>query len=713
MSNFKFSIVKKNYILLILLFLGIVSCQNQENKKDTEMNPFFSDYGTPFNVAPFDKIKVADYLPAFEKGIEEQNAEIKAILDNKEAPDFKNTIEALEYSGSLLTKVENVFFNMRSSLTNPELREVSGKVMPMLSRHSDEISLNEKLFKKVKAVYNKKDELELNKEQAKLLEETYKNFKRGGAELKGEKKEEFKKINKELSQLSLDFGNNVLDATNNYKLIIDKEEDLAGLPESVKEAAYTTGKETGNEGKWVFTVQKPSMIPFLTYAENRNLRKKLLMAYTERCNHNDSLDNKKTFARIVNLRLQRAKLLGYNTYADFVLEETMAKTPENVYELMNQVWDAALPTAKAEATELQKLIDKEGGNFKLAPWDWWFYSEKLRKEKYDLDEELLRPYFKLENVRDGAFMVANKIYGISFKEINNVPKYHPDIQSFEVLNKDGSHLGILFMDFFPRESKRVGAWMSEFQEQYKKDGKNIAPIITTNFNFTKPSGDKPALLSFDEVSTLFHEFGHALHGLLSDCTYPSLAGTNVTRDFVEMPSQIMENWAAEPEVMKIYAKHYKTGEAIPDDLIEKLENSKYFNQGFITVEYLSAAFLDMDWHTITIVDDKIDVNAFEKASMDKIGLIPEIIVRYRTPYFSHIIGGYSAGYYSYLWSEVIDADAFEAFKETGIFNAETGQKLRNEILSKGATDDPMVLYKNFRGKEPSTDAVLKRKGFLK
>ncbi len=707
----------KNYILLILLFLGMVSCQNQENnnqknENSTEMNPFFSEYGTVFNVAPFDKIEVKHYLPAFEKGIKEHNAEIAAITDNKEAASFENTIEALEYSGQLITKVGSVFYNMRSSKTGQELQDASAEIMPMLTRHEDEVMLNKNLFERVKAVYDKKEELNLDKEQAKLLEETYKKFMRGGAELAAEKKEEFKSINEELANLSLSFGDNVLAETNNFKLIIENKEDLAGLPESVKEAALITDKEDKNVGKWIFTIQKPSMIPFLTYAENRDLREKLLTAYTEKGNHNDSLDNKKNIAQIVNLRVKRAKLLGYNTHADYVLEETMAKTPENVYKLMNQVWDAALPVAKKEAAELQKLIDKEGGNFELAPWDWWFYAEKLRKEKYDLDEELLRPYFKLENVRDGAFMVANKIYGISFKEINNVPTYQPEVQSFEVLDKDGSHIGILFMDFYPRESKRAGAWMSEFEGQYKKDGKNIAPIITTNFNFTKPSGDKPALISFEEVSTLFHEFGHALHGLLSDCTYPSLAGTNVSRDFVEMPSQIMENWASEPEVMKIYAKHYKTGEAIPDELIEKLSNSKYFNNGFTTVEYLSAAFLDMDWHTITEPNNEVDVNAFEKASMDKIGLIPEIIVRYRTPYFSHITGGYSAGYYSYLWSEVLDADAFEAFKETGIFNAETGQKFRTEVLSKGATDDPMVLYKNFRGQEPSTEALLKRKGFL-
>ena len=698
------------------MIFSVLSCNQENNKnqqKNEEMNPFFSEYNTKFNVPPFDKIKVAHYLPAFERGIEEHNKEIEAIVNNTDAPNFENTIEALEYSGELIKKTGDVFYNMRSSLTNKELQEASAKIMPMLSRHEDEVKLNDKLFERIKAVYDKKDELKLNKAQAKLLEETYKKFKRGGAELQGEDKEKFKKINEELTNLKLKFGDNVLAETNNFKLIIDNEKDLAGLPESVKAAALETGKETGNEGKWVFTVQKPSMIPFLTYADNRGLREKLLTAYTTRCNHDNEYDNKDIIAKIINLRIERAHLLGYKTHANYVLEETMAKNPDNVYKLMNQVWEAALPTAKAEVAEMQKMIDAEGGNFELAPWDWWYYSEKLRKQKYDLDEELLRPYFKLENVRDGAFMVANKIYGITFKEIHDVPIYHPDVQSFEVLDKDGSHIGILFMDFFPRESKRVGAWMSEFAGQYKKDGKNVPPIITTNFNFTKPSGDKPALLSFEEVSTLFHEFGHALHGLLSDVTYPSLAGTNVARDFVEMPSQIMENWAAEPEVMKIYAKHYQTGEAIPDELIQKLSNSKYFNQGFVTVEYMSAAYLDMDLHTLKEPIENMDVNAFEKESMDKIGLIPEIIVRYRIPYFSHITGGYSAGYYSYLWSEVLDADAFQAFKETNIFSAETGQKFRDNILSKGSTDDPMVLYVNFRGHEPSIEPLLERKGFKK
>jgi len=704
--------MKKEKILFIMLFIwGLTSCQNQETKNEKPMNPFFSEYTTQFNVAPFDKIKVEHYLPAFEKAIQEHNTEIEVIVNNTAEADFKNTIEALEYSGTLLTKVGSVFYNMRSSEADDKLQKVSKEIIPIVTKHRDEVNLNEKLFKRIKAVYNKKESLKLTGEQAKLLEETYKKFKRGGAELDDAKKEEFKAINGKLADLSLEFSDNVLAETNNYQLIIDDKKKLSGLPDSVKQAALITKKGNKNEGKWIFTIQNSSKIPFLTYADNRELRKELLMAYTTKCNHNDSLDNKKIIAEIINLRIKRAKLLGYNNHAAYVLEETMAKNADNVFKLMNEVWKAALPTAKNEVKELQKLIDKEGGKFKLEAWDWWYYAEKLRKEKYDLDEELLRPYFKLENVRDGAFMVANKIYGISFKEINNVPKYNKEVQSFEVLDKDGSHIGILFMDFFPRATKRSGAWMSEFEGQHIRNGKNVSPIITTNFNFTKPTTDKPSLLSYEEVTTLFHEFGHALHGLLSKCTYPSLAGTNVPRDFVEFPSQIMENWAGEDEVLKIYAKHYKTGEAIPEELLEKLRKSKYFNNGFTTVEYLSAAYLDMSLHTITDIDDNFDVNAFEKAEMNKIGLIPEIIVRYRIPYFSHITGGYSAGYYSYLWSEVLDADGFQAFKETNIFSAETGAKFRKFVLSKGGTEDAMSLYKQFRGKEPNTKPLLKRKGF--
>ena len=675
------------------------------------MNPFFKEYNTKFNIAPFDKIKVKHYLPAFKKAIEEHNAEIKEIVNNKENASFKNTIEALEYCGTMLTKVGNVFFNMYSSETNDELQKASKKIINIITKHENEINHSKKLFERVKAVFDKKDSLNLISEQKKLLEETYKSFKRGGAELDDAKKEEFKVVNEKLSELKLQFNDNILAETNNYQLIIDDEKKLSGLPQSIKKAAKITEKGHKNEGKYLFTIQNSSRIQFLTYVKNRELRKELLTAYNSICNNNNKFDNKKIIREIINLRIIKSKLLGYKNHAAYVLEETMAKNKDSVFKLTNEVWEAALPAVKKEAAELQKLIDKEGGNFKLSACDWWFYAEKLRKEKYDLDEELLRPYFKLENVRNGAFMVANKIYGISIKEINNVPKYNKEVQTFEVIDKDGSHIGILFMDFFPRKTKRSGAWMSEFEGQHRRDNKNIYPIITTSFNFTKPTADKPSLLSFDEVTTLFHEFGHALHGLLSECTYPSLAGTNVSRDFVEFPSQMMENWASEHEVLKIYAKHYETGEAIPEELLEKLRNSKYFNNGFTTVEYLSAAYLDMSLHVLTETDDNFDVNAFEKTAMDKIGLIPEIIVRYRIPYFSHITGGYSAGYYSYLWSEVLDADGFEVFKEKGILSAETGAKYRKHILSKGATQDAMTLYKKFRGKEPNTTPLLKRKGF--
>lgn len=466
-----------------------------------------------------------------------------------------------------------------------------------------------------------------------------------------------------------------------------------------------------SEGKWVFTIQKPSMIPFLQYADNRDLREKIFTAYIEKGNHDDELDNKEMVSKMVSLRVEKANILGYKTHADFILEENMAKKPENVYALLNKVMSAALPVAKIEAASLQKMINKDGGDSKLNPWDWWYYAEKLRKAKYDLDEAELRPYFELENVRKGLFIVVNKLFGLQFVELNDIPLPHPDAKAFEVKEADGSHVGVLYMDFYPRESKRGGAWMSNYREQYVKDGEKVYPVITTVFNFTKPAGDEPSLLSFEEVSTMYHEFGHALHGLLSNCTYEGVSGTNVARDFVELPSQIMENWASAPENIKLYAKHYKTGETIPDELIEKLVNSSHFNQGFVTVEYLSASFLDMDWHTVTKPQD-FDVNAFEKNAMDNIGLISEIVVRYRSPYFSHIFaGGYSSGYYGYIWAEVLDADAFEAFKETGdIFDKNTANAFRKNILEKGGTEDPMELYVKFRGSEPGIEPLLKRRG---
>ncbi len=677
-------------------------------------NPFFTEYGTPFNIAPFDKIKNEHFIPAFNKGIEEQNKEIEEIVNNPLEANFQNTIEAIEFSGKLITKVSSVFFNFMSANTSEELEQIANEILPKLTRNSDEIILNEQLFERVQFVHQKKDTIELTVEQKKLLEKTYKNFSRGGATLAVDKKEELKQINEELAKLTLQFGSNVLKETNRYKLIIQDKNDLEGLPESVIEAAAETSNANGENGKWIFTVQRPSVFPFLQYAKNRNLREQIFKAYINKGNNNDSLDNKILVLGISNLRIRRAQLLGYKSHTDYILEENMAKNPQNVYKLMNQVWASATITAKKEASEMQVLIDKEGSAFKLQAWDWWYYSEKLRKQKYDLDEELLRPYFKLENVRDAAFMVANRIFGIVVKEIKNVPKPHPEAESFEITEEDGSHIGILFMDFYPRESKEGGGWMNDYQSQHVLNGKDIRPIVTNVFNFTKPVGDKPALISFEEATTLFHEFGHALHSLLSKCKYASLSGTNVPQDFVELPSQLMENWASHPEMLKIYAKHYKTDEPIPDELIQKIKNSQHFNQGFETCEYLSAVFLDMNWHTLTETNETIDVNRFEIQTLTQLGLIPEIVVRYRSTFFNHIFSdpiGYSSGYYSYLWSEVLDADAFDTFIENGIFDRETGMKYRQNILEKGGTEDPMELYIKFKGSEPKTEALMKRKGF--
>ena len=701
------------FFVITGLFL-LSGCSNSEPvKKDNEMNPFLSNYTTPFEVPPFNLIKTEHFMPAFIEGIKKQTEVIDGIVNSSVVPDFENTIAALDYSSDLLTKVSSVFFNLTSSDTNDSLKAIAREVSPLLSKHRDDISLNAGLFAKVKAVYETKDELNLNTEQAKLLEDTYKSFARGGANLTGEAQERFREINKEISLLTLKFGENVLEETNKFQLVIDNEADLAGLPESAIEGAKADAKAAGMEGKWLFSVQKPSMIPFLTYSEKRDLREKIFKGYINRGDNNNKFDNKSVLTQIALLRLERANILGYKNHADFVLEETMAKEPEIVYSFLDKLWTKALPMAKAEAKELQTMIDNEGGKFKLEAWDWWYYSERLRKQKYDLDEEALRPYFKLENVVNGAFDVANKLYGLQFIERTDIPVYNTDAHAYEVLDIDSSHLAVLYMDFFPRESKSGGAWMSDFRGQMKVNGENISPVITVVCNFSKPSGDKPSLLTFEEVSTLFHEFGHALHGMLSDCTYPGVSGTNVVRDFVELPSQVMENWCAEPEVLNSFAKHYLTGENIPSELLDKLENSKYFNQGFVAVEYLSACYLDLDWHTIS---EKLEVesNAFETASMNKIGLIPEIVVRYRSPYFSHIFsGGYSSGYYSYIWAELLDADAFEAFKETSLFDPETALAFRKNILEKGGSDDAMTLYRKFRGADPSIEPLLKRKGFSK
>ena len=694
----------KHFILLFLvLTIFVISCGKEEN-------PFFSEWKATFGTPPFEKIENEHFFPAYVEGIKQDSTEIAAIANNAEDPTFENTIEALEYTGELLTKVNNTFSNLNSANTNETMQSIAKEVAPLLSKHGDDIRLNEKLFQRVKTLYNRKDDLNLNEEQTILLEKYYKDFVRGGANLTDAQKEEFREINKKLSVFSIKFGENILKENNNFELVIENESELAGLPENVIAAATEAAKERGHEGMWAFTLHKPSLIPFLQYSEKRDYREKMFKAYINRGDNNDEYDNKKMLAEMASLRIKRANLLGYETHAHFILEQNMSKEPQNVYDLLNQLWKPALQVAKKEAYELQSMIFAEGENFKLQPWDWWFYAEKLKKQKYDLDDEELRPYFQLENVIAGVFDVSSKLFGITFEEKKNIQKYHEDVKVFEVKNDDGSHVGIIFADYFPRASKRGGAWMNSFRKQYKKDGKMITPIIGNVGNFSKPTADKPALISVDEALTLFHEFGHALHGLLSNRTYPRLTGTSVSRDFVELPSQIMENWAKEPEVMKSYAKHYETGEPIPDELIEKIKNAGLFNIGFATVEYLAACFLDMDWHTLTDPTE-VDPIEFENKSMKKIGLLPEIVTRYRSPYFSHIFsGGYSSGYYSYVWAEVLDADAFEAFKETSLFDQKTATAFRKNILEAGGSADPMTMYKRFRGSEPKIEPLLARKG---
>lgn len=674
-------------------------------------NPFFSAYENEYGAPPFEKIKTEHYLPAFKEGIKQHQAEIDAVADSKDAPTFANTIEALDYSGELLTKVSSVFFNLYSAETNDQMAEIANEVSPMLSEHSDNLYLNEKLFEKVKTLHDSRSSLNLDAEQNRLLEKYYKNFIRSGAALSKEDKDKLRTINKELGLAELAFGQNVLAETNAYKKVVENEAELAGLPEGVKQAAAEEAKADGKEGKWVFTTRKASFIPVLQYGENRELRKELLMAYTTLANHDNANDNKAVINKIMKLRIQKAQLLGFESPAAFILDNTMAKTPKTVYDFLATVWTPAVNKAKIEAFDLQKLMDTEGKGEKLEAWDWWYYTEKLRKAKFDLDEEQLRPYFKLENVRKGVFELATKLYGIKFEKLEGMPSYHPDVEIFKVTNTDGSLVGILYTDYFPRPGKRAGAWMNNIVEQFKKDGINHRPIIVNVGNFTKPTSDKPSLLNMDEVETMFHEFGHALHGLLTQTTYPSQSGTNVMRDFVELPSQIMENWCFEPQVMKTYAIHYQTGEVIPDALIEKIQKASTFNQGFTMTELLSASLLDMDYHSMTDTT-AFDVNAFEKKTMERIGMIPEIIVRYRSTYFNHVFGGgYSAGYYSYTWAEVLDADAYQAFVESGdIYSPKVATSFRQNILEKGDSDDPMVLYKKFRGAEPNPEALLKRRG---
>ena len=687
------------------IFILATTCMMYSCTTQTETNPFLSEFQTEHGVPPFDKIKLEHYEPAFLKGIEEQNANIDAIVNNSEAPTFENVIVALDNSAPILDRVSAIFYNMTDAEKTPGLNELSIKIAPTLSEHSDNISLNQELFKKVNAVYQQKESLKLTTEQERLLEETYKDFVRSGANLSPEKQARLREINKQLSTLGLTFSDNILNENNAFKLYIDKEEDLAGLPEWFRQSAAEEAKADGQEGKWLFTLGNASRLPFLQYSENRPLREQIYKAYINRGNNNDKNDNKKIITDIVSLRLEKAQLLGFDCYSNFVLDNTMAKNSTTVMNFLNNLWSYSLPKAKAEAADLQKIMDKEGKGEKLEAWDWWYYTEKLRKEKYNLEEDEIKPYFKLENVREGAFAVANKLYGITLTKLEGIPVYHPDVEVFEVKDADGSHMGIFYVDYFPRPGKSGGAWMSNYREQQG----DIRPLVCNVCSFTKPVGDTPSLLTIDEVETLFHEFGHALHGLLTKCNYKGISGTNVVRDFVELPSQINEHWATEPEVLKMYAKHYQTGETIPDSLIEKILNQKTFNQGFMTTELLAAAILDMNLHNLTDTQN-LDVLAYEKEAMDKLGLIPEIAPRYRTTYFNHIIGGYAAGYYSYLWANVLDNDAFEAFKEHGIFDKKTADLFRYNVLEKGNSEDPMTLYKNFRGAEPQLEPMLKNRG---
>jgi peptidyl-dipeptidase Dcp len=698
----------KKQILILLLGTYFLSGCNTENRK--EMNPFLTAYTTPFGVPPFDKIKSEHYIPAFEKGMEIQRAEVVAIVDNPEAPTFENTIEALDKSGELLRKVNGVFFRLRSAETNDELDSIAREIQPVLTAHSSSISLNPGLFERVKVLYEQRETLELTEEQAMVLDKTYREFVRGGANLEEEDKERIKEIDKELAMLTMQFGDNLLKETNGYQLIISDEADLAGLPGSVRSAAADAARAAGEDGKWVFTLHKPSWIPFLQYSEKRDLREKLYKKMYMSCNTGNEYDNNEIIREILQLRIERANLLGYDTHAAYVLEERMAKNADNVYELLMNVWEPAIGKAKEEAQMMQQMIDREGGNFKLASWDWWYYAEKIRKEKYDLDEEELRNYFSLETVREGLFSVVNQLYGLTFEERTDLPVYNEEVITYEVKDRDGSHLGIIYMDFHPRPGKRGGAWSTSIRRAHVENGEKITPVHLIVMNFTRPTGDTPALLSFDETLTFFHEFGHALHSMLTKCQYLAVSGSSVATDFVELPSQIIENWAAHPDVLRTYAKHYQTGEVIPDELLDKLEAAGKFNQGFATVEYTAASILDMDYHTLTDASD-IKPNDFEDASMNRIGLIEEIIPRYKSNYFQHIFaGGYSAGYYSYMWSEVLDKDAFNAFLETSLFDQATARSFRENILEMGGSRDEMKMYVNFRGAEPTLEPMLKARG---
>ena len=713
--------MKKLLFITTIALLG--ACQTQTEQAETQAsdNPFFQEWDTPFEVPPFDQIKDEHYMPAFEKGMEDNLAEIDVIVNNPEAPTFENTLEELERSGKLLNKVQLVFYNLASSNTNEKLQELQRELSPIVSAHNDKISLNKGLFNRVETIWQDRENLDLSDEQLKLLNDRRKSFVRSGALLSEEQKSQISEINSDISELTTAFGQNLLAETNGFELILD-EADLDGLSEGIiaaaaetaaekMEAAETEEDKAKYEGKYVFTPHRSSMYPFLTESNRRDLREKLYTAYVQRGDNDNETDNKETAAKIAKLRAERARLMGYESHAHFVLEERMLKTPEEVYDLLMQLWKPSLERAKAEVRDMQAVVDAEGHDFKIAGWDWWQYSEKVRKAKYDLDEAALKPYLSLDNVLKGVFETTNKLWGLTFTELFDIKVYHPDARVWEVKDKDGSHLGIFIGDYFTRSNKRGGAWMSSFKLQSNLDGKE-RPVVVNVCNFPTPVGDDPSLLSFENVTTLFHEFGHAMHGILTNVTYSSMSGTAGPRDFTEFPAQILEHWASEPAILKSFATHYQTGEVIPDELIDKLLKASKFNQGFLNTEYLAASLLDMDWHTIEANEILKDADAFEEASLAKIGLIEEIAPRYRTGYFAHIFSsGYAAGYYSYVHSAVLDSDGFEAFKESGdVFDPELAAKLRTHVYEKGSTEEAMELYKQFRGRQPEIDALLKVRG---
>ena len=699
--------------MIALSMITLASCtSNNEPKTEAEpKNPFLTEYTTPFQVPPFDQIKNEHYLPAFEAGMKEQLAEVEAIVSNAETPTFQNTILPFDKSGETLDRVSNVFFNLNECLTNDEMIKIAETVLPLLSKHSDSIMMNPKLFERIDYVYQHRNEMGLDDQQIRVVEKYEQDFVRNGAALPADKQAELSKINEQLSTLSLQFGNNLLKENSGYKLVIENEADLAGLPQTSIDAAAEQAKSDGMEGKWVFTLSKPSLIPFLQFSERRDLREQMYKAYYNRGDNNNEYDNKKLINEMVKLRVQKAKLFGFDNYADYVLDVNMAKDSKTVDKFLIDIFNPAQQLAKKELAEMQAIADAEGANIKLEGWDWWYYAEKLRKAKYAFDENQIKPYLTVDNVRNGMFMAANKLYGVTFTQNTNLPVYYPGVETYEVKEANGDFLGILYMDYYPRESKSGGAWCTSFRESgHDINGKKIYPVVSLVMNFTPASGDTPALLTWDETETMWHEFGHSLHAFFSDGLYSRTCG-NVPHDYVEMPSQIMENWVAEPEVIRMYAKHYQTGEPMPDSLITKIENSALFNQGFMTTELIAASILDMKFHELTEVKD-LDVDAFEKEQMDAIGLMKEILPRYRSTNFSHIFnGGYSAGYYAYTWAEVLDKDAFNYFKSSGdLFNPELAASFRKNCLQECGNDEGMVQYRKFRGQDPDYEPYLKARG---